>query len=283
MTIPAPLSRPCLGLALLAAACAPKENPPEPQAIAPHRVEIDARDFAYTMPDTVPAGLTTIVLRNAGAELHHAQLMRLEEGKTLADFMAVMAEEGPMPAWAIHLGGPQAVIPGDSSTVTVELTPGHYAAFCVIPSPGPDAVMHVMKGMSKEFEVTGEPPANVVAPTPDATMVLDDYSFTLSGPLTAGDHVVRVVNHAAQWHEVVIILMAPGKEPAAVLTWMEGGMEGPPPGRPVGGTVGLGPGLSNDVTLHLEAGTYGLFCFVPDATDGKPHVAHGMVSSLTVS
>jgi len=278
------LARSCLGAALLVAACAPKEAAREPQAsVPPHRLEIDARDYSYTMPDTVPTGLTTVVMRNGGQEFHHAQLLKLEEGKTLADFLAVMAEEAPMPPWAVHLGGPQAAAPGDSSAVTLELTPGHYAAFCVIPSPGPDGVLHVMKGMSKEFEVAGEPPAGVAAPTPDATMVLDDYSFTLSGPLAAGDRVLRVVNHAAQFHEVVIIQLAPGKTPEDVLKWMEGGMEGALPGRPVGGTVALDSGRANDVMLHLEAGTYGLFCFLPDATDGQPHIAHGMVSSLTVS
>ena len=34
--------------------------------------------------------------------------------------------------------------------------------------------------------------------------------------------------------------------------------------------------------VDLEPGEYGLFCFLPDAKDGKPHVAHGMVKQITV-
>jgi len=59
-------------------------------------------------------------------------------------------------------------------------------------------------------------------------------------------------------------------------------MDGPPPLEPVGGTAGMGRGVSNDLILDLAPGEYGLFCFVPDAKDGRPHVAHGMVKQVTV-
>ena len=38
----------------------------------------------------------------------------------------------------------------------------------------------------------------------------------------------------------------------------------------------------NDVMLDLKPGAYGLICFYPDAKDGKPHLAHGMVATITV-
>jgi len=31
-----------------------------------------------------------------------------------------------------------------------------------------------------------------------------------------------------------------------------------------------------------EPGAYKFLCFLPDAKDGKPHVAHGMLSQVTV-
>ncbi len=34
---------------------------------------------------------------------------------------------------------------------------------------------------------------------------------------------------------------------------------------------------------QLKAGHYGVMCFVPAASDGKPHVAHGMVKVFDVS
>ena len=39
----------------------------------------------------------------------------------------------------------------------------------------------------------------------------------------------------------------------------------------------------NYMTLDLTPGTYAFYCFVPDAKDGQPHVAHGMVREITVN
>jgi hypothetical protein len=36
------------------------------------------------------------------------------------------------------------------------------------------------------------------------------------------------------------------------------------------------------VTVELARGDYVLLCFVPDAADGKPHVAHSMVRQIRV-
>ena len=35
-------------------------------------------------------------------------------------------------------------------------------------------------------------------------------------------------------------------------------------------------------TADFAPGKYGLICFLPDAKDGKPHLAHGMVREITV-
>jgi hypothetical protein len=34
--------------------------------------------------------------------------------------------------------------------------------------------------------------------------------------------------------------------------------------------------------VDLPAGEYGIICFDPDAKDGKPHLAHGMIKQLSV-
>jgi hypothetical protein len=36
------------------------------------------------------------------------------------------------------------------------------------------------------------------------------------------------------------------------------------------------------MTLDLVPGDYVLVCYVPDAHDGKPHLAHGMIRELVV-
>jgi uncharacterized cupredoxin-like copper-binding protein len=52
---------------------------------------------------------------------------------------------------------------------------------------------------------------------------------------------------------------------------------------PAGGAVGLAKGRVQRFTSDFTPGEYGLFCFVPDAKDGKPHLMHGMLKQITVA
>jgi uncharacterized cupredoxin-like copper-binding protein len=246
---------------------------------APATMRIVARDFGYDLPATVPAGPTRLTLVNHGRELHHAQLLRLEQGKTLKD-LATLPPDGPPPSWLVPLGGPNAVGPGDSSSVIQSLAPGEYAVICVI--PGADNQPHLSKGMAAGFQVTE--PGNAIArmPAADATIRMLDYGFAPAAPLDAGDRVIRVVNDGPQVHELVMAKLAPGKTAHDYLAWSESGFAGPPPARFVGGVVGLVPGRDALFPVTLEAGNYLLICYVPDARDGKPHVAHGMLLPFTV-
>ena len=55
-----------------------------------------------------------------------------------------------------------------------------------------------------------------------------------------------------------------------------------PPGLPVGGIQGILPGESQRATLNLEAGSYVLICYIPNA-QGAPHFALGMAQPLEVT
>jgi uncharacterized cupredoxin-like copper-binding protein len=246
-------------------------------------VTITASDFKFDAPDSIAAGITTFQLVNQGPELHHMQVVRLEQGKTFGDFQEAMKSHGPPPAWVTFVGGPNAGLPDGKSivSVTASLKPGNYVMLCIIPSP--DGAMHIMKGMVKPFTVTGE--AGVMqagAPTTDAVMTLYDYNFDLDKPLAAGRRTIRITNKAKQFHEAFIARLGPGVTATAFLEWMKAGMKGPPPVMPAGGIVGITPGEENLLTIDLEAGEYGLYCFLPDAKDGKEHVEHGMFKQITV-
>jgi uncharacterized cupredoxin-like copper-binding protein len=266
-------------VAAFAAACTTVDAAPA-GAPATNVVTVTAGDYFYQMPDTLPAGLTSFRLLNRGTELHHIQAVRLEQGKTLQDLMAHMAAgPGAPPAWAVDVGGPNTPAPGEETEATFELKPGTYAILCFIPSP--DGKPHVMKGMMKQVTVVPGSAPSAAAPKVDATVVLDDYSFDITPTLEAGRQVIRVENRAAQAHEIVLVQLAPGRTPHDMVSWLEK-PAGPPPGRPVGGTTGLAKGMVNYVTADLAAGEYALLCFIPDAKDGKPHVAHGMVKQITI-
>jgi len=243
-------------------------------------VTVTARDYAFDAPDTVAAGLTEIRLLNKGTEMHHVWLIRLDSAKTLKDLFDAIGPEGQLPSWARDVGGPNTPGPNGESTAIVRLTAGRYAMLCVIPSR--DGKPHVMKGMAKE--VTVKPASSNTSAANlqiSSTMTLVDYGFQFSQPLQAGKQTIRVRNTAAQGHEVVIVRLAPGRQGADMLAWLEK-MEGPPPGTPVGGTTPMAQGEENLITLNFTPGEYALLCFVADAKSGKPHFVHGMIQQITV-
>ena len=242
-------------------------------------VDITSMDFAFTVPDTIPAGLTRIRLLNTGKEHHHAQLARLHSGHTVAELRDTLAS-GALPTWVSFVGGPGVPAPTQPSEVIVPLEAGSYAVLCFVESA--DRVPHFAKGMIREITVVPVDAAAGPGPAADARLVLQDYTFTLSPALAAGRRTVKVENGGPQLHEVEFVRLQPGKTAADVLAWFKS-KAGPPPGEPFGGTAALQPGAVNLVTANFTRGDYALLCFVPDAGDGRRHVAHGMVAQIRVN
>jgi hypothetical protein len=243
-------------------------------------ITIIATDFKFDMPATIAAGPVSLRLVNSGKELHQAQIVRLEDGKTMADLETAMKHEGPPPPWLHFVGGPNGTAPGQEATGMVSLTPGQYVLLCFIPSA--DGVPHNMKGMLQPFEVTAGA-ASATLPAAQDTVRLADYSFESSRPMTPGKHTFLVTNTATQPHELVLLRLAPGKTVQDFGTWATtGGMKGPPPALPLGGVGVIDGGGSGAFTADLTPGDYGLICFVPDAKDGKPHLMHGMMRQISV-
>jgi len=250
----------------------------DPSPGAEAEITIKAMDYAFELPAVVRPGPRTVRLLNRGQSLHHVYMVRLEEGKSVADLLAVLKPGSGFPAWAKNIGGPNTPVPGGESVAVVDLAVGHYAVLCFIPAN--DGMPHVMKGMVKAFEVAGAPLPRT-APPATVSAVLDDYSFTLSNPLTAGRQVIEFSNQANQPHEAFLAKLAPGKKAADLLEWL-GKQDGPPPAMPVGGITGIEPGARQSIIVDLTPGNYAWFCFLPDARDGKEHVRHGMVTEFQV-
>jgi plastocyanin len=245
-------------------------------------ITVTAKDYSFDAPAEIPAGLTTIRLVTEGKEMHHATFVKLEDGKTVDDFIQAIQKQGPPPAWMIASGGPNPPRPGGVTEETQLLEPGNYVIVCFVPSP--DGKPHVAKGMVRPITVTPATASNAsttAAPVPDITIKLVDYGFESSKPLTAGKHLIRIENDAAQDHELVLVRLAPGKTVEELAKWIDK-MDGPPPGEPLGGLAGIHPGGYGFITADLTPGDYGFLCFIPDAKDGKPHVMHGMVKQFRV-
>ncbi len=269
----------------LAAACSQgdkqaSDSAAAPETAAPAAINLRATDYAFEAPDTVSAGPTWVRMTNDGNEFHHVIIVHMDSGHTVDELLKSMGSGKP-PEWAHVIGGPIAPSPGGATTSTaVPLRPGSYALICLVPSP--DGVLHVAKGMVRQMTVT---PRAAAAATPPivstTTMTLADYSFTLTTPLTAGKNTIRVVNGGGQPHEVVIVRIFPGKTVQDVAAFAEK-PAGPPPGEVVGGSSHIEGDLANFIEVDLTPGDYGFICFLPDAKDGKAHVAHGMIQAFKI-
>jgi len=146
-------------------------------AESPGTITVTAKDYGFDAPASVSAGPVTMRLENHGKELHQAQLIRLEGGKTVADLEKVLKNPGPPPSWIKFVGGPNGIAPGTEANATQVLAPGNYAYICLIPSP--DGVIHAAKGMVQPFVVTaGSAGAAAEQPPGDLTIKLTDYRST---------------------------------------------------------------------------------------------------------
>ena len=272
MTLPRCILPLLCGAAALASACKKSATV----------VTVTGTDYAFVTPDTIPAGLVTFRLVDTGREPHQAVVMRLDSGKTLVDLQtAASSPDMRVPAWLAFPVGVAVIAPGDSGNATAVLTPGHYVMGCFVASP--DGTPHIAKGMVHPFEVVASDVTPAPEPAADITITEKDYDFVFSTPVTAGTHTIRVENAGPQLHEVDLNQLAPGKTLADFQAWVQGGMKGEPPAKPVGGVTGPDVGGHLTFTANLAAGQYVLICFVPDQGDGKPHFMHGMIKEITVS
>jgi hypothetical protein len=140
-------------LAFTGAAAAPADNGGRPTVAraAPPVLEVVAMDYAFRLPDTVRAGVTTVRLINRGQHMHHIQLVRLDGGHTIADLLRAWKPGVPTPRWMTGVGGPTAPVGGQTLDALVVLRPGRYGVLCWVPAA--DGQLHFQKGMFGQFEV----------------------------------------------------------------------------------------------------------------------------------
>jgi hypothetical protein len=170
----------CIGIAV--AACQ-----------APPTLPIEARDFAFTMPGSIPSGLVRLRLHNAGQDLHEAMLVHfIRPGGSAAAYVDSVRAHVDFPTFAEDIGGAGLTMPGASNATWLVLQPGQYALVCWKGN-------HLSQGMAHDLTVTTAPGG---AEPPHATveLTLRDYGYTVDRPLTAGHHILHVVNRGTEPH-----------------------------------------------------------------------------------
>jgi uncharacterized cupredoxin-like copper-binding protein len=103
-------------------------------AAAPvHDVTITARDYAFTIPASVPAGLTAFHFVNRGKVPHEVQFFRFNPGVSATTARAYLATGSVPDSVADPSGSVLIATPGDSvrEALLVQLRPGErYALLC---------------------------------------------------------------------------------------------------------------------------------------------------------
>jgi hypothetical protein len=247
-------------------------------------VLVTAHDFSFSgVPARIRAGWLTLRLVNAGSEVHMLAIARVPYGHSARAVLDAIAKGRPEPETS-DWGGPNAVSPGDTATVTMFFPAGEYAMICAVESA--DGKMHALRGMMATMTVTGSSdstsaPASARAHA-DADVTLTDYHVAVRGALAAGDRTVRVTNGASQGHDLEILQILPGHSAADALRWFEHPAREAPAARAIGGVVAMHPGQQAIVTATLRPGNYLFLCWVPDSA-GHPHFLRGMHHSITVA
>jgi hypothetical protein len=245
---------------------------------------ITAHDYAFTgVPARVHAGWLTLRLVNAGSEVHMLGIGRVPYGHSARAVLDAIMHDREVPETS-SWGGPNAVSPGDTATVTLFFPAGEYAMICAVESA--DGKMHALHGMMALMTVTGALDSSSTAahapPPADANVTLTDYHVAVSGALTAGDRTVHVQNGASQGHDLEILEILPGHSAADAMRWFAHPARGTPAARAIGGVVAMHPGQQAVVSATFRPGHYLFLCWVPDSA-GQPHFRRGMHEAITVA
>jgi hypothetical protein len=260
------------------AAATPLTRPVHAKRAVSRTFVVTASDFAYRdLPVHARAGWVTLRMANAGHELHMFATAAVPHGYTAASLEAAILK-GHAPDGVTEFGGPNAVAPGDTTSVSMFLPAGEYVVGCFVPSR--DGTLHFMKGMMGSFDVvaaadTGAPPRS------DERIMLSTYGIAMPGAAPKpGMRTFVVRNTAKETHDVVILKVLPGHTIAQALTWFAKLPPGAPAAVPVGGTTGIHTGDQVLVPAVLTPGQYVLVCWM--TTNHKYHFNMGMQHAFIV-
>jgi hypothetical protein len=122
----------------------------EPQADVTARLD----DFAFILPDEIAAGPQTWLIENTGAQWHEMGILKLEEGTSVDDLLAILAEQeqsGPPPFEDVVFWSPMGA--GQRAWVTWDLPAGEYTVICFLPDLAGDMAPHAAHGMVRTLVV----------------------------------------------------------------------------------------------------------------------------------
>lgn len=235
------------------------------------QIRIVANDDSFDAPDSIVAGMTHIVFENRGSTIHEVMFIKLPDGMSGEDYLAIVRSGSSFPEGALDYSGPGLTSPGGSVEAWLHLDPGNYILACWFKG-------HLESAPAQTLSVLDIGPSDVTPPKEDATLRLMDFRFQLDGELRSGPQVVRVEMVGPSMHEVDIFRLHEGRTLDDLRAWQKSGKTGPSPGEAVGGVLD-----SHDTnrTVWLKTlfrpGRHVLWCnmaLLPDAPGPEGGVSH---------
>jgi len=110
-------------------------------------MEVPMTEFAYPVPERWTAGSHMLRVENRGRQDHQLRLVRLRPGSTLATWMNADAPN----QHAVPVAGVARMGPGAVAYLPVELPPGRYILFCLVPDQA-SGRPHIEMGMVREIQ-----------------------------------------------------------------------------------------------------------------------------------
>ena len=119
-------------------------------------VTVDLVDFNFAIPAEITAGPKVWQISNKGQQWHEMAIVKLNEGATIDDVMAMLQSEeessGPPPFEDVAFWSPNS--PGETGYVTWDLPAGEYTVLCFLPDLAGDMSSHAAHGMVANLTVT---------------------------------------------------------------------------------------------------------------------------------
>lgn len=263
-------------------------------------LNVTVNDTAYEgVPEELPAGryLLTVTSKTTSAPGAISLFSPTPAGVSVDELMDAIAgmagEQGgngndggaesvPLFFYQMYYAGGTSAAPGATAQAVIDLKPGDYLGW----PEGPEGQQQPVR-----LTATGDFPADAPEPESTITVTLLDFAIKFENEVKAGKHLMKVQNHGAQPHFVIIMKGPDTLTRQQVEASLQGEMTGsqsvdalPPDALiPVFMTPAQSIGVTTWHHVALEAGTYAAACFFPTAGTGVPHAMVGMTEIVKVT
>jgi hypothetical protein len=258
------------------------------------QLHVVVTDDGYQIPTDIKSGLTVITIENQSSYSDAGlTIVTPKDDQSADDLISEIGklqedESGALPSiiYDISFTGGTSAMPGQTTESLVKLEEGDLVFF---PQGGDQDPVKV--------HVSGAEGDQPDEPDADLTIEMKEFEFDgLSDQISAGDHLVKVSNTGDQPHLLTIVGLPSGTTDEQFTNYVTSALTGTPATGPtidesqaqiseVGNIAFLSAGNSMWVPLHLDAGTYGAICFVPDkdSDSGQTHAEKGQLKVFTVA